>query len=86
MSKIKKILLQQKSDNFLIKLTTKSDEGLGAMLEMMRRLKDSINKMDKSIRVFNKSSNSWSAILVFLSGLMLIVAYFQIYLIIFYKP
>jgi len=83
---MKKIILQQKSDNFLIKLTTKSDEGLGAMLEMMRRLKDSTNRLNNSIKTFNNLSNRWSAILVLLGGLMLIVASFQIYLILFYIP
>lgn len=58
--------------------------GFGLSLLTQIRTKKSINELDKSIKEFNKSSGKWSCILTIIGGIMLIVASFQIYLILFY--
>lgn len=59
-----------------------SEMGLGMVIQT--RTKKAIDKLDYSIKEFNKSSNRWALILTFLTFVMLIAVGFQIILA-FYK-
>ena len=85
--------IESVSDEFLVRHAVKNDVLIASNIEMMKRLKNAVIKieiatknMNKSIERFNKSSNRWSLVLTILTVIMLIAVAFQIYLGLFYKP
>ena len=91
--KSEKWTIERVSDEFLVRHAVKNDVLIASNIEMMKRLKNTVIKieiaiknMNKSIERFNKSSNRWSFLLTILTVVMLIAVAFQIYLILFYKP
>lgn len=85
--------IERVSDEFLVRHAVKNDVLIASNIEMMKRLKNAIIKieiatknMNKSIERFNKSSDRWSFLLITLTVVMLIEVAVQIYLTLFYKP
>ena len=85
--------IESVSDEFLVRHAVKNDVLIASNIEMMKRLKNAVIKieiatknMNKSIERFNEQSNRWSFLHTILTAVMLIAVAFQIYLILFYKP
>lgn len=81
---IEQINLEKQSDNWLIKVVSQQNWHSGAQLEMIRRLKDSTENLNKSIKKFDRSSGWFALALIFLTSIMLIGLGFQI-LLAYYK-
>ena len=64
-------------------LSSLGSEGINLLMQM--RTKKSIENLDKSIKILNDASNKWSFVITILASLTLIVASFQIYLMLFRK-
>lgn len=63
-----------------VKAVSQQNWHVGANMEMMRRLKNSTETLNVSIKQFNKASDKWALILIFLTLVMLIAVVFQIIL------
>src|SRR3989338_7891126 len=53
---------------------------------LLENLEILTQNLSKSVKELSRSSDKWSFVLAFLSALMVIIASFQIYLVLFYKP